>query len=229
MKKIITNKIFLIISIGVVIAVLCVSVAKLKIKADSKEALQIEKIGLDLVVTDNIAVKPYEGFMYDPKYTVELEDLNSKNSKTETLMQIIAVNASNSYNSLNLLERFIFLEHGITTKNNQKIIKIGDNEIALIGFRPHVEDTVAYFDVFGGLKKEDRGWIFVSTYTATLDKKDSLNEDTSLVMKKYLEILNSVDILDNLEIVNFASMDQPVSEILIKENKRINSNYETTF
>ena len=219
---------FLII-VTVTIIVLGITFMRLRTNADSVKTLKIEEIGLDFAVSDDIIVKPYEGFMYDPEYTVELENINNKNPKTETLMQIVAVDASNSYNSLNLLERFIFLKHGITTKNNQKIMKTGDNEIALIGFRPHVEDAIAYFDVFGAMKKDNKGWIFVCTYTAPVDKKDSLDGNNSQIVKEYLEILNSVDVLEDVEALDFESLDQPVSELLLEENRRINSNYETTF
>ena len=108
-------------------------------------------------------------------------------------------------------------------------MKTGDNEIALIGFRPHVEDAIAYFDVFGAMKKDNKGWIFVCTYTAPVDKKDSLDGNNSQIVKEYLEILNSVDVLEDVEALDFESLDQPVSELLLEENRRINSNYETTF
>ncbi len=188
--------------------------------------LKDEKTGLRLKVPETVYVKDYEGEMYNSLYTSELEDVN--NDKSEPLMEIITVDSSNSSSSLNLLERFIFTKHGITNKNKQKVTNINDYEVAIIGFKPHIENDTAYFDVFAAVKVGNKGWVFVCNYTSSSAKNDSIDKTTSPIIESFLNILESIEPSDETDKVKFETLDDPAL-LIIQENRIINNKFKTTF
>lgn len=103
-------------------------------------------------------------------------------------LKIVAFEQSDDLSPLYLLETYILNNVGIISKNNQKVFKSGDYEVAQIGYNPFKDDDLNYFSIYTLVKHKDRSWIIAAGYYDDMHIKNSLNMTTKFgeIYNKYL-------------------------------------------
>lgn len=176
-------------------------------------------------------VGKYSGEMYrknlDSISEIKL-DLNSSGNRQ--FVRIISVDGSNSTSTLNLLERFIFSNHGITTKSDQKVSKLGNQEVAQIAFSFTDEEAVVY-EIFSAIKVGSLGWIITTTFTLDSYVDDILSSKNQKNISEYSKMIASLKPLKNVDMSNFMKLkdDTEIDGSIIKLNKQFNSKFNSSF
>lgn len=174
-------------------------------------------------------VGKYSGEVYRDNLDAITEIQIPREQDDPQLIRIITVDASNSKNTLNLLERFIYSNHGITTKDDQQITKIGNYEVAQIAFSFTDEEKVVY-EVFSAIKTESLGWIITTTFTSKqIDNILSSKVETNII--EYNKLIASIQPTGNTLSSNYMRLknDKEIDKSILDLNKSFNSKFNSSF
>lgn len=181
-------------------------------------------------IESSAKVGKYTGNMYQKDKSliseVKLIDLGN----TQQTIRIIPVDSSDSLDSLNLLERFIFSNHGITRKDDQKIILLGNYEVGQIAFS--FEDDGNYlYEIFSSIKIGDIGYIVTTNFTLNNHVDNILNSKDLKSILKYNNIISSIKSIKKAQLSSLMKLktDVEIDKSIIELNKTFNIKFNSSF
>lgn len=202
------------------------SSTKTEIKVDDFKNYSNKELGIELQYKNNV-IETKTLDQSDPNNTYKLKNviefLNPLNSEYKNFLLLTPVDATSSSGSLNLLEKYIISYVGTILKTDQKVLKIKNFEVALIGYV--LDKSEGIFSIFAGIKNGNAGYILelpIDNYGQYLEVFNNVNKNDSL------KVVNSINLLNNYDLTKFNIIKKTELESLNRYKESNSSKFPST-